>query len=489
MLFNSIAFIFFLPTVFFLHWLLVKQSQKNQNLILLLASYFFYGSWDWRFLGLIVFSSFVDFSLGKKIYNEKGPKKKKKWLITSITINLLLLIFFKYYNFFADSFYELFQFIGITVSPFTLKILLPVGISFYTFQTMSYTIDIYRGKMKPTNSALAFFTFVGFFPQLVAGPIERAADLVPQFLRKRSFSYKNAVSGIRLILWGLFKKVVVADTLAILVNHVYDNPGTASSWQIILALLFFSIQVYCDFSGYSDLAIGTAKMFNINLSTNFKTPFFSKSMKEFWARWHITLSTWFRDYIYIPLGGNKSTEFNWHRNLFLVMLISGLWHGASWNFVIWGALHGFFLVGENILKPKIPSFLIRVNKRPWLPVWNLFSIIYTFSAFTGALLLFRAKNLDDVSQLLNGINTVSLINDSLIDQLQLIYEYPTQMITMGISLLILGGVDFIIRNNSIDHQLNKLARKSNYVIYTLTIIWLLFAGTFSQPQEFVYFQF
>ena len=489
MLFNSISFVLFLPTVFFIHWLLVRQSQKSQNIVLLLASYFFYGSWDWRFLGLIIFSSFVDFSIGKRIYQEQNQKKRKNWLLTSILTNLLLLVFFKYYNFFADSFYELFQLFGITVSPFTLKILLPVGISFYTFQTMSYTIDIYRGKMKPTNSALAFFTFVGFFPQLVAGPIERAADLVPQFLRKRAFSYKNGVSGVRLILWGLFKKVAVADTLALLVNYVYENPSSASSWQIVLALLFFSVQVYCDFSGYSDLAIGTAKLFNINLSTNFKTPFFSKSMKEFWGRWHITLSTWFRDYIYIPLGGNRSTEFKWHRNLFLVMLISGLWHGASWNFVIWGGLHGAFLVFENLIKPHVPKFLSTANRKPWRGLWNLVSIGYPFLAFTIALLLFRAKNLQDVSTLIQGLHLTSIIHESFLTNLQAVYEEPIHMISLGISLVILGTVDYKIRNSSIDYQLNKLPRLLNYVLYSLLIIWLLFAGTFSQPQEFVYFQF
>ena len=305
MLFNSIDFAILLPIIFILYWFVTNKNLKLQNFLIVVASYLFYGWWDWRFLSLIFFSTLVDFTIGQKLRKEQNQLKRKVLLWTSILINLGFLGFFKYYNFFLENFITAFSLFGTPINVQGLNIILPVGISFYTFQTLSYTIDVYKRKLEPTKDFIAFTAFVSFFPQLVAGPIERATNLLPQFYAKRNFDYSKAIDGMRLILWGLFKKVVIADTCSIFVDDIFQNYMNYSGGTLIVGAILFSFQIYCDFSGYSDIAIGTAKLFGINLMTNFRTPYFSRNIAEFWRRWHISLSTWFRDYLYIPLGGSK----------------------------------------------------------------------------------------------------------------------------------------------------------------------------------------
>ncbi|MCW9037116.1 MBOAT family O-acyltransferase, partial [Altibacter sp.] len=346
MLFNSLDFALFFPVVFLLYWAFAKHLTVR-NAFLLAASYFFYGWWDWRFLFLIAFSSLVDFFVGKYLYKATGNTRRKVLLWTSISVNIGLLAYFKYANFFIESFVDSFRLFGQDLEVAPLQIILPVGISFYTFQTLSYTIDIYKRKLEPTNNALAFFTFVAFFPQLVAGPIERASHLLPQFFKTYKFDYQQVKSGLLLMAFGLFKKMVIADRAAILVNQVYGDPGSYDGYQLVVATFFFAVQIYCDFSGYSDIAIGIARTMGFDLMKNFDSPYFSKSITEFWRRWHISLSTWFRDYVYIPLGGSRGGTYKTYANLFIVFLVSGLWHGAAFTFVIWGAIHGVIIVLEK----------------------------------------------------------------------------------------------------------------------------------------------
>ena len=333
MFFNSLDFAVFFPIVFVLYWILAKNL-VSRNVLILASSYIFYGWWDWRFLFLIIISSLVDFYVGKKLFSTENKSKRKQLLFISLFVNLGFLFYFKYTNFFIDTFVESFRLFGKELEVSTLNIILPVGISFYTFQTLSYTIDIYRKQLKPTKDALSFFAFVAFFPQLVAGPIERASHLLPQFYKTYKFNYDQVKSGLLLIAFGLFKKMVIADRLAILVNQVYNNPSDYYGEDVIIATVFFAFQIYCDFSGYSDIAIGIARTMGFDLMKNFDSPYMSKSITEFWRRWHISLSTWFRDYVYIPLGGSRGGKYKRYLNLFLVFLISGLWHGAAMTFVI-----------------------------------------------------------------------------------------------------------------------------------------------------------
>ncbi|MGB3151469.1 MAG: MBOAT family O-acyltransferase, partial [Maribacter sp.] len=344
MLFNSLDFAIFLPIVFLLYWFVFKDNLKQQNMLVLVSSYIFYGWWDWRFLSLILFSTLVDYLVGLKLEKEANVFKRKFFLWISIFINLGFLAFFKYYDFFLENFISAFSFFGVEISASSLNIILPVGISFYTFQTLSYTIDVYRGKLKPCNDFIAFGSFVSFFPQLVAGPIERATDLLPQFYLSRKFDYEKAVDGLRQILWGFFKKIVIADNCAEFSNLIFDNSDNYNGSTLILGALFFTFQIYCDFSGYSDIAIGTSKMFGFELKRNFAVPYFSRDIAEFWRRWHISLSKWFRDYLYIPLGGSKGGKFFQLRNTFIIFLVSGFWHGANWTFLAWGALNAIYFV-------------------------------------------------------------------------------------------------------------------------------------------------
>ncbi|MCO6501209.1 MAG: MBOAT family protein [Vicingus serpentipes] len=493
MLFNSISFLIFLPVVFIFYWFFIHKNLNKQNLLILVASYIFYGWWDWRFLSLIFISSLSDYLIGSQIYGASNPKKRKKLLIISIIINLGILGFFKYYNFFVDSFIDLFHLFGVALNKGTLVVLLPVGISFYTFQTLSYTIDIYREKLKPAKDPIAFFAFVAFFPQLVAGPIERAIDLLPQFLKNRKFNYQFAMSGLRMALWGLFKKVVIADNLSKYVDIIYSSPEDYYGLSVIIATIFFTFQVYCDFSGYSDIAIGVARLFGFKLMTNFRTPLFSTSMKEFWSRWHISLSTWFRDYLYIPLGGNRGSKEKWAFNIFITFLISGLWHGASWAFAIWGALNGFYLVyaiyTENIRK-KINTFL-GVTHFP--KILKIFQIISTFCLFAFSLMIFRAESGYDAITLFKhlpqkvGVHFSSLSN--FLTPFQELFATPREAFYLTLSFIIFFTGDLIIRNKGIDGVIYKIPKYARIIIYYFVIVWLILFGSFGEPQEFVYFQF
>ena len=344
MIFNSIDFAIFLPIVFLIYWYLTNKNLKLQNLFILAASYVFYGWWDWKFLTLIVFSTLVDYTIGCLLKNEENEKKRKILLYTSLFINLSFLGFFKYYNFFVENFVEAFSLFGVKLNIETLNIILPVGISFYTFQTLSYTIDVYQRKLEPTKDLIAFASFVTFFPQLVAGPIERATDLLPQFYKKRVFDYHKAVDGLRQILWGLFKKIVIADNCAQFANIIFNNSADYSGSTLVLGAIFFAFQIYGDFSGYSDIAIGTSRLFGFELKKNFHFPYFSRDIAEFWRRWHISLNTWFRDYIYIPLGGSRGGTAMKVRNTFVIFIVSGFWHGANWTFIAWGLLNAIYFL-------------------------------------------------------------------------------------------------------------------------------------------------
>ncbi|MCL4154184.1 UNVERIFIED_CONTAM: hypothetical protein GTU68_024170, partial [Idotea baltica] len=343
MLFNSIDFTLFFPVFFIGYWLVSMTEIRWRNLFVVTGSYFFYAWWDWRFLGLIVASTIVDYLIGRGLGQTSDDVSRKRLLWISVLFNLGLLGFFKYFNFFIDNFNAAFKLFGTTIEVSSLQLILPIGISFYTFQTMSYTIDVYRKKMKPTNDIVAFAAFVSFFPQLVAGPIERAQHFLPQFLKKRSFDYDQAVDGCRQILWGLIKKVVIADSCAKYVNMIFGHSADLSGSTLLLGAFLFAFQIYGDFSGYSDMAIGFARLLGFNLRQNFAFPYFSRNVAEFWRRWHISLSTWFKDYVYIPLGGSRGSSFTIARNIFIVFIVSGFWHGAKWTFIIWGAVHALFI--------------------------------------------------------------------------------------------------------------------------------------------------
>lgn len=393
MLFNSVTFVIFFFIFYNLYWWLNNKFElKIRNIFILISSYIFYGWWDWRFLSLIFISSLADFLIGLKMHQYSNRSAKKLLLLSSIIVNLGILGFFKYFNFFIDSFSEIVSGITPSFNTYTLNIILPVGISFYTFQTLSYTIDIYRGRLKPTKDILSFFVFVAFFPQLVAGPIERASHLLSQFQKKQTFNYSKNVSGLRLILWGLFKKIVIADNLGILVDQIFNPSSPVSGFTTLIGAIFFAFQIYADFSGYSDIAIGISKMLGIDLMKNFTTPYFSSSFSEFWKRWHISLSTWFRDYLYVPLGGNRKKEYRIFLNIFITFLLSGLWHGAQITFVIWGALHGLVLIFEKKINFKINKSI---------------AMLLVFTITTLFWIPFRAEN---VSQLM--ILTTSLFNFS-----------------------------------------------------------------------------
>ena len=392
MLFNSIEFAIFLPIVLVLYWFLNNKDLKFQNLLLLFASYFFYAWWDWRFLSLIVFSSTIDYIVGLKLSNTTNENKRKILLLTSVFVNIGFLGFFKYFNFFSESFAQAFTLLGQPFETSRLNIILPVGISFYTFQTLSYSIDVYKRKMTPTKDIISFFSFVSFFPQLVAGPIERATNLLPQFYKKRDFNYLNAVDGLKQILWGLFKKVVIADNCAIIVNDIFTNYASYSGITLILGAIFFAFQIYGDFSGYSDIAIGTAKLFGFNLMQNFAFPYFSRDIAEFWRRWHISLSTWFRDYLYIPLGGSRGSTNKQIRNIFIIFIVSGFWHGANWSFIIWGTLNALYFLPLLLLRRNRHNLNIAAEGKILPTIKEIINILFTFSLTVLAWIFFRAEN-------------------------------------------------------------------------------------------------
>ncbi len=405
MLFNSIDFAIFLPIIFILYWFVLNKNLRIQNLLIVASSYLFYGWWDWRFLSLILFSTVVDYLVGRQLKTQEDAENRKVLLWTSIVVNLGFLGFFKYYNFFIDNFITTFSFFGQDIQANSLNIILPVGISFYTFQTLSYTIDVYRRKLEPTTDFIAFSAFVSFFPQLVAGPIERASNLLPQFHKKRVFNYTIAADGMRQILWGLFKKIVIADNCAQYANSIFNNSADQPSATLVLGALFFTFQIYGDFSGYSDIAIGTSRLFGFNLKQNFAFPYFSRDIAEFWRRWHISLSTWFRDYLYIPLGGSRGGIWNKIRNVFVIFLISGFWHGANWTFIVWGALNALFFLPLMLTKNNRNNIDIIAKGKYFPSIKELLLMIITFGLTAFAWIFFRAENIGHAFKYISGIFT------------------------------------------------------------------------------------
>jgi|SRR5690554_699620 len=480
MLFNSLDFAVFFPIFFLLYWLVAKNLELR-NVFLLLSSYVFYAWWDWRFLFLIIFSSILDYVIGQKLGKLKNKRRRKGLLLISLLSNLGLLAYFKYANFFIDSFVNSFNFFGGSLDSFSLNIILPVGISFYTFQTMSYTIDIYRNKITPTKNWISFFAFVAFFPQLVAGPIERASHLLPQFSKVYKFKYSALKSGLLLVAFGLFKKMVIADRLAILVNQVYSDPTAHSGQELIIATVFFAFQIYCDFSGYSDIAIGLARTMGFDLMKNFNAPYFSKSITEFWRRWHISLSTWFRDYVYIPLGGSKNGTYKTYLNLFIVFVVSGLWHGAAITFIIWGAIHGIIIVLEKAFSNNELTI-----KRSGL-ISGTFFMLFTFTMVSVAWVFFRVNSFSDsiyiVKNLLNfnqEINTYYHLGLAT-------YEFKLALIVIVLLLIF----DFIHKKYNALRLLNKTNFVIRNVAYVVIIFSILIFGVYGDENvsEFIYFQF
>lgn len=480
MFFNSIDFAIFLPIVFLLYWFVTNRNLKLQNLLIVAASYLFYGWWDWRFLSLILFSTIIDFSVGRKLRKEENQTKRKILLWISVFVNLGFLGFFKYYNFFVDNFITAFSFFGTEIKENSLNIILPVGISFYTFQTLSYTIDVYKRKLKATKDFIAFSAFVSFFPQLVAGPIERATHLLPQFYKKRKFDYTLAVDGMRQILWGLFKKIVIADNCAEFANQVFNNSDEMNGSSLVLGAVFFSFQIYGDFSGYSDIAIGTSRLFGFDLMRNFNFPYFSRDIAEFWRRWHISLSTWFRDYLYIPLGGSRGGMSMKIRNTFIIFIVSGFWHGANWTFIVWGALNAIYFlpllitnnnrnnlgtIAEGKLIPSLKDFL---------------RMLLTFSLTVFAWIFFRANNIGHAFNYIRGIFSKSLFEKPDILSENILIFCPI--------LLMFIIVEWLQREKQhaleISHINFRLLRWSIYL--TLILITLVFQGN---QQGFIYFQF
>jgi len=476
MKFTSFEFIIFFIVVFFLYWFVLKNNIKKQNILLLIASYFFYGYWDYRFLSLIFISSLIDFFIGKHLESEKDKPKRKLLLSISLIANLGMLAVFKYYNFFASSFSEMYQNIfGSELSYVTLNIILPVGISFYTFQTLSYTIDVYREKLKPSNDPIAFFAYVSFFPQLVAGPIERAINLLPQFEKNRTFDYERAKDGARQILWGFFKKIVIADNVGTYVDQFYNNPGNFTASELALGAFYFSFQIYCDFSGYSDIAIGTARIFGFDLMKNFNFPYFSRDIGEFWRRWHISLSTWFRDYLYIPLGGSKvNTKAHLFFNVMVIFVVSGLWHGANWTFVVWGFLNAVLFL-PSILSGRNRRNMDTIGEGRKIPKINEFlGMLLTFSLTTILWIFFRANSITDAWDYLIRIFDSSF------------FTMPSKLggIPMILLLLIMEW-----KARTKNHALENL--KGNAVIrwvgyLSLIMLIIVFTG---EEKVFIYFQF
>ncbi|MFH2142220.1 MAG: MBOAT family O-acyltransferase [Bacteroidota bacterium] len=482
MLFNSINFAIFLPIVFIFYWFVTKRNLKIQNLFILLASYFFYGWWDWRFLFLIVFSSFVDYIVGLGLSIIDDKLKRKLLLIVSITVNLGFLGIFKYYNFFAESFADAFTLFGKHIDPKRLNIILPVGISFYTFQTLSYSIDVYKRKFKATKDIIAFFAFVSFFPQLVAGPIERATNLLPQFYKKRTFDYAKAIDGLRQILWGMFKKIVIADNCAEFANTIFNNSADYPGSTLVLGALFFTFQVYCDFSGYSDIAIGTARLFGIDLLRNFAFPYFSRDIAEFWRRWHISLSSWFRDYLYIPLGGSKGGKWMKVRNTFIIFLVSGFWHGANWTFIVWGALNAIYVLPLVLSNRNRINLEIVAQGRFFPSLKEILSIFLTFGLTVFAWIFFRAENVGQAMSYISEIFSSSIFEIPY-------FEKINSVITLTVFIVLFIIIEWIGRREQyaiakifIDKP--RLYRWCFY--YFIIFVIFIFAGS---EEQFIYFQF
>lgn len=481
MLFNSFEYILFLPIVFLLYWFVFKPL-KAQNCLIVAASYFFYGLWNYRFLLLIAFTTLCSFATGILIAKNlnKRDSQAKFICILNAVINLLILGVFKYYNFFVSSFADLMNLFHVKVHVSSLELILPIGISFYTFQAISYSIDVYRKKIEATHDVISFFAFISFFPQLVAGPIEKASNLLPQFFVKREFDYDKAADGMRQILWGLFKKIVIADNCAEFVDHVFNNYQRHHGATLTLASVFFAVQIYGDFSGYSDIAIGTGKLFGITLRDNFKTPYFSRDIAEFWRRWHISLNKWFVDYVYIPLGGSKTSNIKVIRNVFVIFLLSGLWHGANWTFVVWGAYHAILFV---------PLILLKLNKRntgivaedTWYPKpKDLLSMTGTFLIVSIGWVIFRSDNIGTTFEILHKIFNFASWKMPI---LKLTYEIPTIL-----AIILCFLVEWVNRKRpyTFDFTWIRYAWIRIPLYYIVFAMIVLYSG---ENHTFIYFQF
>ena len=483
MLFNSLDFAIFLPIFFILYWYVTNRNLQLQNFLIVVASYIFYGWWDWRFLFLIFFSSITDYIIGKCLQITEKEKYRKTLLWISIVTNIGFLGFFKYYNFFVDSFVTAFSFFGKSISVNSLDIILPVGISFYTFQTLSYTIDVYKKKLEPAKDIISFLAFVSFFPQLVAGPIERATNLLPQFYKKRVFEYDKAVDGMRQMLWGLFKKVVIADNCAEYANAIFNNYTDFSGSTLVLGAIFFTFQIYCDFSGYSDMAIGMSRLFGFDLMKNFAFPYFSRDIAEFWRRWHISLSTWFRDYLYIPLGGSQGSLLKIVRNTFIIFLVSGFWHGANWTFIIWGFLNALYFLPLLLVKRNRRNLDIVAQNRVLPTIKELLSMLTTFFLTVFAWIFFRAESVSQAFSYINRIFTKELL------KLPIIIGSGKKELLVILLTMIFVIIEWIGRRN--EYAIEKLFISNKRWIrwgfyYIILLVIFLMAG---KEQEFIYFQF
>ncbi len=484
MLFNSLEFLLFLPVAFILYWFVLSKSLRWQNLLIVFASYLFYGWWDYRFLALIFFSTVVDYSIGGKLGIENNPFRRKLLLWVSLAVNLGLLGLFKYYNFFVDNFIYAFSSLGIDLEVRTLNIILPVGISFYTFQTLSYTIDVFKKRIEPTKDFIAFMGFVSFFPQLVAGPIERASTLLPQFTTKRKFTYQQGIDGLLLILWGFFKKIVIADNLAPAINEIFANYNTYSGDVLLLGIFLFAFQLYGDFSGYSNIARGLAKWFGFELMVNFNYPILSRNVGEFWRRWHISLFSWFKDYIFMVFGTFRMSKLVVIRTMFIVFIISGLWHGPNWTFVFFGILHGIAFIPYILFRGKLSKEFKRKNfgeGRVLPSLKESFLVLSTFSFFLFTAIFFRSPTIADAFLFIKGIFNW--------------YEHPTflnpydhqsltkELIFLGLFIL----TDYLLNAKKLDRF-----KELNIVLWTVSailVILIIINNPLSKEMSFIYFQF
>jgi len=485
MLFNSLQFLIFFPIVIALYFI---TPFKKRWILLLIASYYFYMCWKVDYIILIIISTLIDYICSNKMAKIDLKKKRKKWLLISLVSNLGILFGFKYFNFFSENIQMLFNQYNIFYEMPFFNVLLPVGISFYTFQTLSYTIDVYNNKTPAQKHLGVFAVYVSFFPQLVAGPIERSNHLLPQFFKEHKFSYDRVKSGLQKMLWGFFKKIVIADNLAILVDGVYNNLDNYTGVTLLVATIFFTFQIYCDFSGYSDIAIGTARVMGFELRENFKRPYFAKSIQEFWQRWHITLSSWFKDYLYIPLGGNRVVKWRWYYNIIITFLLSGLWHGANWTFIIWGALHGTYLIFAIILNsPK--QYLSEIIRKYSLKFNKILDVAITFVLVVFAWIFFRANNLDDaiyvIKNMLTDINECNNIGM----QFRGIGIYFNDLFKCIILIFFLIGYSLYERSDDVWQKLQSKPIWIRWSLYYLMLYGILFLAPHSTINNFIYFQF
>ena len=485
MLFNSYEYLFFLPIVFLIYWMIKPEKFRAQNILLIIASYFFYACWDYRFLFLLIFSTFLDYFTGLKIFQSQTKQHKKIWLYISVIINLGFLGFFKYYNFFIESFSEFLTLLGFQPNIWTLKIILPVGISFYTFHGLSYVLDIYNEKIKPTRNIIDYSLFVSFFPLLVAGPIERATHLLPQLQKPKYFNRSTAVDGLKQILWGLLKKIVIADNCAVIVDQVFTNYETMPANALIIGAIFFTFQIYGDFSGYSDIALGSARLLGVELLRNFNFPYFSRDIAEFWRRWHISLTTWFKDYLYIPLGGSRGSTWMCIRNTFIIFLVSGFWHGSNWTFIFWGAIHALYFLPLLLTKNNRKNMEGVAFGRKLPTLKEFFQMGVTFMLVVFAWIFFRAESIPQAFSYISNIFSPSLFSFDIGH-----YQIGGRSKVLITALLIISFVFVEWLGREKQYAIADLGIKKKwkrYVLYYSIIIIILLFG--EEGQQFIYFQF